>query len=173
MPPMPPLPLPDDDIKAIAAYIHSVTAKAAGQGGPPPGPPVVLNIVVGDAAAGQQLLRGELRELPLGHRRPAAGWPRDTPIRCSCRTPGSAAGRRAAAARRRPRRRLPARRAPEAGDRRGDAADGQRVEGRLDRIDDFIVILTQADGTQRTFRRNGDVPQCRSPIRSTGTRSCW
>ena len=34
MPPMPPLPLPDDDIKAIAAYIHSVAATMAGQGGP-------------------------------------------------------------------------------------------------------------------------------------------
>lgn len=38
-------------------------------------------------------------------------------------------------------------------------ANGQRVEGRLDRIDDFIVTLTQADDTQRTFRRAGNVPQ--------------
>ena len=37
-------------------------------------------------------------------------------------------------------------------------ADGQRYEGRLDRIDDFIVTLTQADGVPKTFRRNGDVP---------------
>jgi cytochrome c oxidase cbb3-type subunit 3 len=37
--------------------------------------------------------------------------------------------------------------------------DGQRVEGRLDRIDDFIVTLTPADGIQRTFRRNGDTPK--------------
>ena len=36
---------------------------------------------------------------------------------------------------------------------------GQKVEGRLDRIDDFIVILTPADGVQRSFRRNGDVPK--------------
>ena len=54
MPPMPPIPLPDDDVKAIATYIHSVMAKSPGQGGPPAGPPVVLNIVVGDAAAGQR-----------------------------------------------------------------------------------------------------------------------
>jgi cytochrome c oxidase cbb3-type subunit 3 len=38
-------------------------------------------------------------------------------------------------------------------------ASGQKAEGRLDRIDDFIVILTQADGTQRSFRRTGDVPK--------------
>jgi cytochrome c oxidase cbb3-type subunit 3 len=38
-------------------------------------------------------------------------------------------------------------------------ADGQRVEGRLDHVDDFLVTLTPADGMQRTFRRNGDVPR--------------
>jgi cytochrome c oxidase cbb3-type subunit 3 len=38
-------------------------------------------------------------------------------------------------------------------------ASGQKVEGRLIRIDDFIVVIAQADGTQRSFRRNGDVPK--------------
>lgn len=38
-------------------------------------------------------------------------------------------------------------------------ASGQRVEGRLGRIDDFVVTLTEADGTQRTFRRDGDNPK--------------
>ena len=33
-----------------------------------------------------------------------------------------------------------------------------KVEGRLDRIDDFIVVLTLSDGMQRSFSRNGDVP---------------
>jgi cytochrome c oxidase cbb3-type subunit 3 len=37
--------------------------------------------------------------------------------------------------------------------------DGKRVEGRLGRIDDFIVTLTEADGTARTFRRDGDIPK--------------
>src|SRR5437763_1754896 len=45
LPPMPPLPLPEADVKAIAAYIHSVAARKAGQGGPPPGAAVELNIV--------------------------------------------------------------------------------------------------------------------------------
>ena len=36
---------------------------------------------------------------------------------------------------------------------------GQKIEGRLERIDDFMVTLTQADGTPRSFRRNGDVPK--------------
>src|SRR5215510_12859357 len=54
-PPMPPLPLPENDVKAIAAYIHSVAARMAGQGGPPPREaPVELNILVGDAASGKR-----------------------------------------------------------------------------------------------------------------------
>ncbi|MCU1236944.1 MAG: cytochrome c, class [Candidatus Solibacter sp.] len=38
-------------------------------------------------------------------------------------------------------------------------AAGAKVDGRLVRIDDFIVTLALADGTQRTFRRDGDVPK--------------
>lgn len=38
-------------------------------------------------------------------------------------------------------------------------AGGRKVEGRLGRIDDFVVTLTEADGTPRTFRRDGDVPK--------------
>ena len=38
-------------------------------------------------------------------------------------------------------------------------ANGQKVEGRLGRFDDFIVTLIQADGTSRTFRRDDDVPK--------------
>jgi mono/diheme cytochrome c family protein len=37
--------------------------------------------------------------------------------------------------------------------------DGTKVEGTLGRIDDFIVTLTEADGTARSFRRDGDVPK--------------
>ncbi len=38
-------------------------------------------------------------------------------------------------------------------------AGGAKVEGKLGRIDDFIVTLTEADGTARSFRRDGDVPK--------------
>jgi cytochrome c oxidase cbb3-type subunit 3 len=38
-------------------------------------------------------------------------------------------------------------------------AGGKKVEGRLVRIDDFFVALADADGFQRTFTRNGDVPK--------------
>jgi cytochrome c oxidase cbb3-type subunit 3 len=38
-------------------------------------------------------------------------------------------------------------------------AAGPRVEGRLDRIDDFIVSIILADGSRRTFRRTDDGPK--------------
>ena len=34
-----------------------------------------------------------------------------------------------------------------------------KIEGRLARIDDFIITLVDADGTQRTIRRDGDTPK--------------
>ena len=34
-----------------------------------------------------------------------------------------------------------------------------KVTGRLIRIDDFAVSLTEEDGTPRTFTREGDVPR--------------
>ena len=38
-------------------------------------------------------------------------------------------------------------------------AGGKKVEGRLARIDDFFVSLTDAEGLTRTFTRNGDIPK--------------
>ena len=36
---------------------------------------------------------------------------------------------------------------------------GEKVEGRLLRIDDFLVSLLQEDGSVRSFRRDGDLPK--------------
>jgi len=171
MPPMMPLPLPADDIKAIAAYIHSVAAKAAGQGGPPPGPPVVLNIVVGDAAAGQRYFAancaschsatGDLAGLAARIAEPMQlqnAWVSGSVF-------GGRGGRGAAPA-------APPR-IPKPVTVAVTLANGQRLEGRLDRIDDFIVILTQDDGTQRTIRRNGDVPQVQITDPLAGHKQLW
>ena len=35
---------------------------------------------------------------------------------------------------------------------------GEKVTGVLDRLDDFVVSLTQADGTHRSFRTTGNTP---------------
>jgi hypothetical protein len=37
--------------------------------------------------------------------------------------------------------------------------NGEKVEGNLGRIDDFIVTLTQPDGATRSIRREGDTPK--------------
>jgi cytochrome c oxidase cbb3-type subunit 3 len=36
---------------------------------------------------------------------------------------------------------------------------GEKIEGELARIDDFFVSLALPDGSRRSFRRNGEVPQ--------------
>ncbi len=43
---------------------------------------------------------------------------------------------------------------------------GEKIEGTQSRLDDFIVSLTLADGSTRTFPRNGDVPklEIRDPL---------
>ncbi len=38
-------------------------------------------------------------------------------------------------------------------------ANGEKVEGRLVRIDDFLVTLADASGNQQTIRRDGDQPR--------------
>jgi cytochrome c oxidase cbb3-type subunit 3 len=158
MPPMPPFPqIPDDDVKAIAEYIHSVAATMRGQGNPPPGSePVVLNILVGDANAGKTYFgakcaschsaTGDLQGIGVRYADPVQ-------LQNSWVAGGSGGGRGGR------------------GGRGGGVAggsgvtvtvttpSGQKLEGRLDRIDDFIVVLTPADGVQRSVRRTGDVPK--------------
>ena len=164
MPSMPPLPLSADDVKAIAAYVHSVTAKAARQGGPPPGPQPELNIVVGDAPRGQEFFAsncaschsttGDLQGLAT--RYPEAMQLQNAWVagraglgRFGFGGPGGPGG---------PPVEAPPQRTPKPVTVTVTTRDGQRVEGRLDRIDDFMVVLTQADGTPRSFRRSGSAP---------------
>ena len=161
-PGMPAQAMSDDDVKAIAEYLHSIVATAAGQGGPPPGPPLELNILVGDAKAGQAYFAarcsschsatGDLAGLATRLPDPKAlqnAW-----VGGSGRG-GGRGGRGGAPA---------AAPAPGAVDRRTVTAtvtlpSGEKVQGRLDRIDDFLVYITLADGTQRGFARKGDVPK--------------
>ena len=38
-------------------------------------------------------------------------------------------------------------------------ASGEKIDGKLERVDDFVVALTTADGTRRSFRTSGDTPK--------------
>ena len=149
---------------ATAAFIRSVLASAPGQGAPPPGPPVVLNVLVGDARAGEKYfaakcaschsVTGDLKAL----------------VRAICLLQlqnlwvAGGRGRGGRRTRRRP---------PGAADDHTarktvvvTLASGQTFEGRLERIDDFMVVLTQADGTPRSFRRTDAGPkvEVRDPL---------
>jgi cytochrome c oxidase cbb3-type subunit III len=160
MPPMPPFPqIPDDDVKGIAEYIHSVAATMRGQGNPPPGSePVVLNIVVGDANAGRAYFQAKCASChsPTGDLQ-GIGMRYADPVQLQNSWVAGGGGRGGRG-----------RGAPAGGGGTGRGreltvtvteASGQKVEGRLDRLDDFLVVLTPADGVQRSFRRDGDVPK--------------
>jgi cytochrome c oxidase cbb3-type subunit 3 len=148
MPVMPPLPIPPDDVKAIAAYIHSVIATARGQGAPPEGPPVELNIVVGDAKAGQTYFAATCASCHSAADMQGIATRVSDPMALQNYWVGGGGGR---------------------GGRGGGAppvvtaivtdASGQNTEGRLIRLDDFSVVVAQADGMSRSFRRDGDVPK--------------
>lgn len=146
---MPPIRVTPEDARAIVEYIHSVTAKIARQGGPPPGPAPVLNVLVGDAAAGETYFKER-----CGSCHSATGDMKGLGSRVADPTALqnywiSAAGALARGGRGGRSRPMPVTVAP---------AQGQKVEGTLVRLDDFYVVVELADGTQRTFRRDGDQP---------------
>ncbi len=151
-PPMPAFPLPPDDIRAVAEYLHSVMAQAGNQGRPPAGDMVPPEkVLVGDASAGQTAfgarcaachsVTGDLRA--VASRVPD---PRELQNLWVAGGAGGGRGGRGGA----PARPVAVTVTP---------ASGPRVEGRLVRIDDFVVSLVQADGSRRTFVRNGSDPK--------------
>jgi cytochrome c oxidase cbb3-type subunit 3 len=148
LPAMPPIALPQEDLRALAAYIHSVQATMRGQGSPPAGPPVALNILVGDAAAGQAFFKANCAAChsPTGDLQGLASRLSD-PVNLQNTWVAGGRGRGANTS---PRRQVTVAVTP---------PGGATVEGRLDRIDDFMVILTTASGEQRSFSRRGDVPK--------------
>jgi len=146
MPAMPPQPLPDGDIVAIAEYIHAVQATARGQGAPPAGPPIQLNVVVGDPKAGEAYFNKTCATCHTRQGLQGIATRIPDPMQLQNTWVAGGGGR---------------------GGRGGSSPvavavtlpDGQRFEGPLVRYDDFIVILRMPDGTQRSFARNGDVPR--------------
>jgi cytochrome c oxidase cbb3-type subunit 3 len=145
------MPLPDDDTKAIVAFLHSLQAAGSNQGGPPPGPPVELNIVVGDAKAGAAYFATTCA---------SCHSPSDDLAGIASRVPDAKAlqslwvsgGR--ASGRGPGRRRRPVEQAASATVR----LPHEVVQGRIVRIDDFLVTLALEDGTTRTIRRSGNTP---------------
>jgi cytochrome c oxidase cbb3-type subunit 3 len=159
---MVPIDLSAEDVRAIAAYLHSLQAASRGQGAPPPGPDLELDIIAGDPSAGAAYFEARCARChsPTGDlqgiatRVPDARTLQNTWV----------AGRGA-----------------RGGGRGGGAGRGGRggspvtatihlpsgaMEGRLLRIDDFLVTIALEDGTIRSVARDGDRPriEVRDPL---------
>jgi len=140
---MPPQPLSDPDIRAVVEYIHDVLSTASRQGGPPAGDEVEIDILVGDAAAGQTYFAakctschsptGDLQG--IGARIPGAQQLQNTWVRGGARNAD------------RPPTTVTV-----------TQSSGERVVGQLERLNDFLIVLTEADGRHRSFSRHGDTP---------------
>jgi cytochrome c oxidase cbb3-type subunit 3 len=152
-PPMPAFPFPPDDIKAVAEYLHSVLGRAGNQGRPPEGdlvPPE--KALVGDASAGQAVFSARCATCHsvTGDLRAVASRVPDPRELQNLWVAGRAGGGRGGRGGGTPTRPVTVTVTP---------VSGPRVEGRLVRIDDFIVALVQEDGSRRTFSRNGSDPK--------------
>jgi cytochrome c oxidase cbb3-type subunit 3 len=143
----------EGDAAAVAEYIHSVLATVGGQGSPPGRNPVglQLNVLVGDAKAGERYfakacaschsVTGDLKGIGAKYTEPRAlqnAWVAGM----SASNPFGGRG----------------------GGGSGNPvtvtmADGRKIEGKLVRKDDFLVILTLPDGTRQSIPRDGDVPK--------------
>lgn len=145
-PGMPKFTLTDTQISDIATFAHSF--KAAGYDESRQKPP---SIVVGDAKAGEAFFTAKCGAChsPTGDLRGLATKIADPRLlQQTWLMPGSGAGRGAP-----PPVPVPPTTVTVT------LASGEKVSGRLDRIDDFTVALTTADGARRSFRTEGDSPK--------------
>ena len=137
---MPPVPLPDEDVRAVAEYIHDVLSTATRQGGPPEGEAVELDILVGDAEAGEAYFAAQCASChsPAGDLRGIASRiPEPKELQNTWVRGGARTGPRPPV------------------DVTITTSPGERVEGTLDRLDDFVIVLTTDDGRHRSFSRRG------------------
>jgi len=143
---MPKFSFTDAQILEIVAFIHSFTA--AGYDASRMKPP---SIVVGDAKAGEAYFGrtcGSCHSASGDLKGYASRFADEKQMQQTWMMPGS--GGRGAAP---PRLNVPPMTVTVT------LPSGEKVEGVLDRIDDFVVSLTTRDGTHRSFRTTGDTPK--------------
>jgi cytochrome c oxidase cbb3-type subunit 3 len=148
---MPAIPMSAVDAKAVAAYVRSILETIGRQGMPPSVGQAPASILVGNAEAGRAYFAakcaachsatGDLQGF-------ATRIPDPKALQNSWVSGGG--GRRGGGGGNATARAVTATVTPDSGD---------KVEGRMVRIDDFLITLALADGTIRTFRRMGDSPK--------------
>jgi cytochrome c oxidase cbb3-type subunit III len=145
---MPPQPLDPDAAKAVTVFIHSLLAAGGRQGAPPPADIPPLNIVVGDAAAGQKFFAAKCATChsPTGDLQGIATRITDPKILQNTWIVGGGGRGRGGSAR-------------STITATVTLPSGEKAQGTLVRYDDFSVTLVDADGNTRTFRRDGDRPK--------------
>ena len=143
---MPPLNLNEAQIADVAAYLHSfpVGGRDVNRSGPP-------NPVVGNAAAGKAFFAskcaschsetGDMKGIATRISDPKA-------LQQTWLMPGGGRGGRGAP---------PVKTPPVTISVALD--NGSKIEGRLDRVDDFLVTLRDSEGRIRSFPRHGDRPK--------------
>ncbi|MEO6186118.1 MAG: c-type cytochrome [Steroidobacteraceae bacterium] len=148
---MPALPLPDGDVSALAEYLHSVVFTSQPQGAPPAGSKIELNLLVGNARAGERYFQAECATChsPTGD---LAGI--GARLKNIEQLQNSwVAGRRLGTATTKVAR--PARVTVR-------LAGGETIRGVLLRMDDFVVSLRTDAGDYRSFTRRASAPRIES-----------
>ena len=146
---MPAINMTADDMKATATFIHNVVGTSRGQGAPPDSGVPPPNILIGDAAAGQKYFAAKCTgcHSVTGDLQGIATRVPDPKALQNRWVAGGGGGRGAATSERR------------IVTVAVTQPSGEKVEGRLVRIDYFLVTLTAADGSILTFRRDGAQPK--------------
>jgi cytochrome c oxidase cbb3-type subunit 3 len=150
---MPAVQMSPEDGKAVAAFIRSEVATIGVQGTPPSISKAAPSVLVGDASAGQKYFAAKCASChsPTGDLQGVATKISDPKALQNAWVAGGR-GRRFAPLLGPPggRRTVTAKITPES---------GESMEGRLARIDDFLVTIATTDGTFHTFRRVDDEPK--------------
>lgn len=143
---MPAIPLPGNDIQAVAAYLHSVQASMRGQGNPPSETVTELNILVGDAAAGKTYFEATCTSCHNASEMNgiAARFEEPKDLQNFWLRGGGGRGRGTA---------------PSPSIATVTTSSGDAIQGELIRYDDFFVALRDADGKRHSFTRRDGVPK--------------
>ncbi len=150
---MPAIPISQEDGLMVAAYVRSVMETIGVQGKPPETGRASLNVVVGNAKEGQAYfsakcsschsVTGDMQGIATKIPDPKdlqTAWVRgESQRRRRAQMDAGALDPRAVTA-------------------SINTVAGEKVEGRLVHIDDFLVSVQLSDRTIRSFRRNGDDP---------------
>ena len=159
---MPAIAMKPDDGMAVAAYVRSIMETIGRQGMPPSTGLPAPSVLVGDARAGEAYFAAKCGSChsPSGDLRGIATRISDAKALQNTWVAGGMRGGRGGP----PPRASAARIVTVA----VTLPSGETVEGRLVRIDDFLVTVGLADGTAQTFRRDGDVPKVdvRDPMKA-------